>query len=313
MFRRKERSVKIKKEKKGFFKKKEKKNVLNGQNSHNQNLHINEQVLKNQIKNELIKEVNSAFIINLRNEIKKDLKKEMMSQINIEVLNSIKNGLKEKVKKEIRIELKEEIRKDILLELQIKETREKNLREKLTRTNKKSNDIHINVSDEDLIRHFLASEDFKEVVNKQKGLEKSLILEIKKEEPQIREKLVDLEKKSRQNDVKVEAAITRTEVMCDDSTTQLGLDRTQFDMARYEDDDMFFEEEEVNSIEAVDSSFKDSLKAFAKEQGANIKKAGSDIKTISQKGYEISKEELERLKNSEAFKNYVKKIKELKN
>lgn len=317
MFKKKEKRVKVKKEKKGIFRKKD--SLVHNENTDNQNLYINDQILKNQIKNELIKEVNSAFIVNLKAEIKRDLKaelkREIMSQINEEVLKSIKIGLKEKIKKELREELKEEIRKDILLDIQIKEAREKSLREKLAKNNKRREDVKVSVSDEELIRHFLASEDFKEVVAKQKGLENSLVLEIKKDESERRQRLEEKTEEIKINTRKEEVAVTKTEIMVDDRTAQLVLDRTEFDLNSYKDEEMFFEQMQVEATyrDEADESFKESIKAFAREQGGNLKKAGSDIKVISKKGYQISKVELEKIKNSEAFKNYVRKIRELKN
>lgn len=317
MFKKKEKRVKVKKEKKGIFKKKD--SLVHNENTDNRNLYINDQILKNQIKNELIKEVNSAFIVNLKAEIKRDLKaelkREIMSQINEEVLKSIKIGLKEKIKKELREELKEEIRKDILLDIQIKEAREKSLREKLAKNNKRREDVKVSVSDEELIRHFLASEDFKEVVAKQKGLENSLVLEIKKDESERRQRLEEKTEEIKINTRKEEVAVTKTEIIVDDRTAQLVLDRTEFDLNSYKDEEMFFEQMQVEATyrDEADESFKESIKAFAREQGGNLKKAGSDIKVISKKGYQISKVELEKIKNSEAFKNYVRKIRELKN
>ncbi|MGL4763084.1 MAG: hypothetical protein ACRCWG_16805 [Sarcina sp.] len=309
-----------------FKRKKEKENHM----VQNNNFNIDNQILRNQLKNELIRDVNSAFVNNLRNEIKKDLKielkREIMSQINTAVLESIKRDLKESIKKELKVELKLEISKEVSLDMKIKEAREKNLRDKLNNNNSSrgsstniNNSINrlndslsqINVRDEDLIRHFLASEDFNEVVLKQKDIEKSLVLEIKKE-PLIENKQVQNESAVSLKKISTQQ-VAKTEIMQDDKMAKLELDRTAYDLGDYNAksfDEMFFEEENIDL--KADETFSESMKFFAKEQGRNIKKVGNDFKVISRKGYEVSKEEVERIRNSEAFKKYVQKIKEFK-
>ena len=286
--------------------------------------------LKSEIRNELRREAlidkegltTKFFTTRVKKEIKDEIKREMREEIRNEL------------KREIRDELFESLKKDILLDIKISKMREMELRKKISMNNKKNNNnkkveninneklenIVLNnensdakLKDEELIKNFLADS---EVIEKEENIEfQSNKVHFTIGNNNNNENAEDINFVKLDIDKKTEKLeYTKTEFIKDDESEYTMFDVNSLNVNQETEIEDFFSGEEITDEVATDLEigFKDFAIKFAREQGENIKKVGSDVKILSKKGYNLSKEEIIRIKNSEAYKSYVEKLKNIK-
>ncbi|MGL4741511.1 MAG: hypothetical protein ACRC41_12015 [Sarcina sp.] len=274
---------------------------------------------KEEIKKNLIAEINTEFIKTLKHKIKEEVLLEIKNQ-----KSEFINNLKSELKHELENELRESIKKELLLEIKIFNVRKEKLNKKIA-TNKKNviNDKHIKsinksinnssninvenldvnqekVSDEDLIKSFLQKVDIKENTN---DLIDNKIIEASILKNTMLNSLPNITQ-----DINNE--LTQTEVLND--TT---FDKTELDLGNYtaQNDDDFFEVDDITCTKFSDNNLKEKLKNFSKEQNQTLKKATTELREISIKGLQISKEEICKLKEKEIYNKCLEKLKNLKN
>lgn len=300
-------------------KKKKEKNIKNPT--------IDVAILKEELKKNLIAEVNLEFIKSLETKIRKDIISEITT-FNSSFIDKLKLDLKQ----EIENELKESIKKELLLEIKLYTNRKEKLKKRISsnhkinvnnqeknNSTKESNIVqdknyfsntenvknetfptnNIKLSDEDLIKSFL---------KKTNRTEKEP--SISNKNPSLKHFILDT---SNIKETNVAQELTQTEFMNDDDTA---FDKTQLDLLNYTNentDDDFFEFNTIATTNVSDNNLKEKFKNFSKEQSESLKKATDELKEISIKSLEVTKEEFLKLKEKEICTKYLEKFKNLKN
>ena len=293
-------------------------------------IHTFKDSIKGELKSEIRNELRGEALIDKEGLTTKFFTTRVKKEIKDEIKREMREEIRNELKKEIRDELFESLKKDILLDIKISKMREMELRKKILMNNKKNNEkventnkenlknIVINnensdakLKDEELIKNFLADSEASENEENIEAQSSKVHFTISNGNENTEDTnfvKLDVDKKTEKLEY------TKTEFIEADESEYTMFDVNSLNVNEETEVEDFFSGEEIIDEVATDLEigFKDFAIKFAREQGENIKKVGSDVKILSKKGYNLSKEEIIRIKNSEAYKSYVEKLKNIK-
>ncbi|MGL5754477.1 MAG: hypothetical protein ACRCYC_04075 [Paraclostridium sp.] len=274
--------------------------------------------LTEEIKKNLITEINSDFIKTLENKIKKNLILEF-KKLNSDIINELTNQLKSEIEKE----LKEKLMNELLLEIKLYDSRKERLERRLSpnknniiapenkispKENNLSNNIinveELRTTDEELIKSFLSKT--------------SIDKNFQTISDEITNKIPSKNTNSLNISNKKHYTLTQNLTESDTANTSdidLTLDNTELDFNTYTNEnfnDDFFEIDDLAITYFNDADLKERFKTFSKEQKKALKKASKDLKELSLSSLKLTKDEFYKLKEKEVYNKCIEKFKSLK-